>query len=107
METGDVFLTDWDSLLGGVEAVVSTLGMFGPNDQMERINAEANILALTAAKKAGECTTTCSSICLNLLCQYIVFRLSTLTSMRFIPHLMRIHFNVNKSEQCYEYYART
>ncbi|XP_024363118.1 uncharacterized protein At1g32220, chloroplastic [Physcomitrium patens] len=50
---GDVFLTDWDSLLGGVEAVVSTLGMFGPNDQMERINAEANILALTAAKKAG------------------------------------------------------
>jgi hypothetical protein len=51
-----VFLTEWDSLLEGVQAVISTLGMIGPNDQMERINADANIIAVNAAKKAGECT---------------------------------------------------
>lgn len=51
--SGDVFLTEWDSLLDGVQAVISTLGMIGPNDQMERINADANIIAANAAKKAG------------------------------------------------------
>ena len=51
---GDVFLTDWDSLLGGVEAVVSTLGTIGPNEQMEKINGDANIIAVNAAKNAGE-----------------------------------------------------
>ena len=51
-----MFLTDWDSLLGGVEAVVSTLGMIGPNDQMEKINGDATIIAVDAAKKAGEHT---------------------------------------------------
>ncbi|KAG0553593.1 hypothetical protein KC19_12G023700 [Ceratodon purpureus] len=50
---GDVFLTDWDSLLGGVEAVVSTLGTIGPNEQMEKINGDANIIAVNAAKNAG------------------------------------------------------
>lgn len=51
---GDVFLTDWDSLLGGVQAVVSTLGkLFGSDDQIEKINGEANIIAVNAAKKAG------------------------------------------------------
>jgi hypothetical protein len=52
--TGDVFLTDWDSLLSGVEAVVSTLGLIGPNEQMEKINGDANIIAVNEAKKAGE-----------------------------------------------------
>jgi nucleoside-diphosphate-sugar epimerase len=51
--SGDVFVTEWDSLLDGVQAVISTLGMIGPNDQMERINADANIIAVNAAKKAG------------------------------------------------------
>lgn len=41
-------------MLDGVQAVISTLGMIGPNDQMERINADANIIAVNAAKKAGE-----------------------------------------------------
>ncbi|KAG0568408.1 hypothetical protein KC19_6G017500 [Ceratodon purpureus] len=51
--SGDVFLTEWDSLLDGVQAVISTLGLIGPNDQMERINADANIIAVNAAKNAG------------------------------------------------------
>lgn len=51
--SGDVFLTEWDSLLDGVQAVISTLGLIGPNDQMEKINADANIIAVNAAKKAG------------------------------------------------------
>lgn len=50
---GDVFLTDWDSLLSGVEAVVSTLGLIGPNEQMEKIDGDANIIAVNEAKKAG------------------------------------------------------
>lgn len=55
VETGDVFLTDWDSLLGGVQAVVSTLGkLIGTGDELEKINGEANIIAVNAAKKAGE-----------------------------------------------------
>jgi len=44
-----------------VQAVVSTLGkLIGPDDQMEKINGEANIIAVNAAKQAGEhivCTT--------------------------------------------------
>ena len=51
---GDVFITDWDSLLDGVQAVVSTLGGFGTNEQMEKVNADANIIAVNAAKAAGK-----------------------------------------------------
>lgn len=54
MFSGDVFLTDWDSLLDGVSVVVSTLGGIGTNEQMEKLNANANIVAVNAAKKAGE-----------------------------------------------------
>ncbi|KAH7444815.1 hypothetical protein KP509_02G093000 [Ceratopteris richardii] len=50
---GDVFNTDWDSLLNGVTAVVSTIGGFGTNEQMEQINGEANVLAINAACNAG------------------------------------------------------
>ncbi|KAH9321499.1 hypothetical protein KI387_016138, partial [Taxus chinensis] len=50
---GDVFYADWESLLRGVTAVVSTLGGFGTNEQMEKINGEANVLAVDAASKAG------------------------------------------------------
>ena len=53
---GDVFITDWDSLLDGVQAVVSTLGGFGTNEQMEKVNADANIIAVNAAKAAGKST---------------------------------------------------
>jgi hypothetical protein len=55
-QIGDVVLTEWDLLLDGMQAVITTLGMFGSKDEMERINAEANIIAVNAAKKAGECT---------------------------------------------------
>jgi uncharacterized protein YbjT (DUF2867 family) len=51
--SGDVFTTDLDALLDGVSVVVSTLGGFGSNEQMEKINGEANILAVNAAKRAG------------------------------------------------------
>jgi hypothetical protein len=54
MNEGDVFTTDLDALLDGVSVVVSTLGGFGSNEQMEKINAEANILAVNAAKRAGK-----------------------------------------------------
>jgi nucleoside-diphosphate-sugar epimerase len=50
---GDVFYADWDGLLRGATAVVSTLGGFGTNEQMEKINGEANVLAVDAASKAG------------------------------------------------------
>jgi hypothetical protein len=53
MNEGDVFTTDLDALLDGVSVVVSTLGGFGSNEQMEKINAEANILAVNAAKRSG------------------------------------------------------
>ncbi|KAG6551388.1 hypothetical protein Mapa_007034 [Marchantia paleacea] len=51
--SGDVFLTDWDSVLNGCTAVISTLGGFGTNEQMEKINGDANIIAVDAASKAG------------------------------------------------------
>jgi len=54
MNEGDVFTTDLDALLDGVSVVVSTLGGFGSNEQMEKINGEANILAVNAAKRAGK-----------------------------------------------------
>lgn len=50
---GDVFYADWDGLLRGATTVVSTLGGFGTNEQMEKINGEANVLAVDAASKAG------------------------------------------------------
>ncbi|XP_074573321.1 uncharacterized protein At1g32220, chloroplastic-like [Curcuma longa] len=50
---GDVFYLMWDEVLIGATAVVSTLGGFGNEDQMKRINGEANILAVGAAKDFG------------------------------------------------------
>ena len=50
---GDVFNADWDGLLNGVAAVVSTIGGFGNNEQMEKINGEANLVAVNAASDAG------------------------------------------------------
>ena len=34
-------------------AVVSTIGGFGNNEQMEKINGEANLVAVNAASDAG------------------------------------------------------
>ncbi|XP_077237759.1 NAD(P)-binding Rossmann-fold superfamily protein isoform X2 [Tasmannia lanceolata] len=51
--TGDVFFARWDELLVGATAVVSTLGGFGNEEQMKRINGEANILAVGVAKDFG------------------------------------------------------
>jgi hypothetical protein len=40
-------------VLGGATAVVSTLGGFGNEEQMKRINGEANIVSVNAAKDFG------------------------------------------------------
>ncbi|KAF5935910.1 hypothetical protein HYC85_027039 [Camellia sinensis] len=50
---GDVFYANWDEVLAGATAVVSTLGGFGSEEQMQRINGEANVVAVTAAKDFG------------------------------------------------------
>lgn len=50
---GDVFYANWDEVLIGATAVVSTLGGFGNEEQMKRINGEANVVAVTAAKEYG------------------------------------------------------
>lgn len=44
----------WEEVLVGATAVVSTLGGFGNEEQMKRINGEANILAVGAAKDFGK-----------------------------------------------------
>lgn len=41
-------------MLIGATAVVSTLGGFGNEEQMKKINGEANILAVDAAKEYGK-----------------------------------------------------
>uniref|UniRef100_A0A2P2KJY7 Uncharacterized protein At1g32220ic isoform X2 n=1 Tax=Rhizophora mucronata TaxID=61149 RepID=A0A2P2KJY7_RHIMU len=50
---GDVFYVNWDEVLVGATAVVSTLGGFGNEEQMQRINGEANTVAVNAAKEFG------------------------------------------------------
>ncbi|KAJ7011110.1 hypothetical protein NC653_001517 [Populus alba x Populus x berolinensis] len=49
----DVFYTNWDEILFGATAVVSTIGGFGSEEQMQRINGEANIVSVNAAKEFG------------------------------------------------------
>ncbi|RDX87038.1 putative protein, chloroplastic, partial [Mucuna pruriens] len=49
----DVFYVNWDEVLLGATAVVSTLGGFGSDEQMKRINGEANVVAVNAAKEYG------------------------------------------------------
>lgn len=51
--TGDVFYANWDEVLAGATAVVSTIGGFGSEEQMQRINGEANVVAVNAAKEFG------------------------------------------------------
>lgn len=51
--SGDVFYVNWDEVLVGATAVVSTLGGFGSDEQMKRINGEANVVAVNAAKDYG------------------------------------------------------
>ncbi|CAM8880654.1 unnamed protein product [Rhodiola kirilowii] len=50
---GDVFYANWDEVLLGATAVVSTIGGFGSEEQMKRINGEANIVAVNAASEFG------------------------------------------------------
>ncbi|XP_022159503.1 uncharacterized protein At1g32220, chloroplastic isoform X1 [Momordica charantia] len=50
---GDVFYVNWDDILVGATAVVSTLGGFGSEEQMKRINGEANVVAVNAAYDFG------------------------------------------------------
>lgn len=52
--SGDVFYANWEEVLNGATAVVSTLGGFGSEEQMQRINGEANVVAVNAAKEFGE-----------------------------------------------------
>ncbi|GLT80602.1 hypothetical protein SLA2020_520330 [Shorea laevis] len=51
--SGDVFYANWDEVLVGATAVVSTLGGFGSEEQMQRINGEASVVAVNAAKDFG------------------------------------------------------
>lgn len=51
--SGDVFYANWDEVFVGATAVVSTLGGFGSEEQMQRINGEANVVAVNAAKDFG------------------------------------------------------
>ncbi|ESW30244.1 hypothetical protein PHAVU_002G136800 [Phaseolus vulgaris] len=51
--SGDVFYVNWDEVLVGATAVVSTLGGFGSDEQMKKINGEANVVAVNAAKEYG------------------------------------------------------
>ncbi|KAK3017670.1 hypothetical protein RJ639_003987 [Escallonia herrerae] len=51
--SGDVFYANWDEVFPGATAVVSTLGGFGSEEQMQRINGEANVVAVSAAKEYG------------------------------------------------------
>lgn len=50
---GDVFYARWEDVLVGATAVVSTIGGFGNEEQMKRINGEANTIAVDAAKEFG------------------------------------------------------
>ena len=61
LPAGDVFYVNWDEVLVGATTVVSTLGGFGSEEQMLRINGEANVVAVNAAKDFGK---TCESFCL-------------------------------------------
>jgi predicted Rossmann-fold nucleotide-binding protein len=54
VNTGNVFSTDWDMVLDRATAVVSTLGGFGTNEEMEKLNGDANIIAVNAASQAGD-----------------------------------------------------
>ena len=51
---GDVFYARWEDVLVGATAVVSTIGGFGNEEQMKRINGEANTIAVDASKEFGE-----------------------------------------------------
>ncbi|XP_044502175.1 uncharacterized protein At1g32220, chloroplastic-like isoform X2 [Mangifera indica] len=51
--SGDVFYANWNEVLAGATAVVSTLGGFGSEEQMLRINGEANVVAVGAAQENG------------------------------------------------------
>jgi len=51
---GDLFdPSQWEDSLSEVQAVISCVGGFGTNDQMRRINGEANRTAVWAASRAG------------------------------------------------------
>ncbi|CAI7869853.1 unnamed protein product, partial [Closterium sp. NIES-54] len=52
-ETGDVFSANWPVLLTDVTVVVSCIGGFGTDEQMERINGDATVVAVDAAKDCG------------------------------------------------------
>lgn len=52
-QKGDIFKPeDYREMLDGATAVVSCVGAFGNNKFMERINGDANILAIKEAKRA-------------------------------------------------------
>lgn len=52
-DAGDVFYLNWDEVLVGATAVVSSIGGFGNEEYMKRINGEATIVAVNAAKDFG------------------------------------------------------
>ena len=51
---GDILYVNWGEVLSGATAVISTLGGFGSEEQMQRIDSEANIIAIPDAKEYGK-----------------------------------------------------
>ncbi|KAI4303337.1 hypothetical protein MLD38_038982 [Melastoma candidum] len=73
---GVVFYANWDEVfLVGATAVVSTIGGFGSEEQMRRINKAANTAAVKAAK---ECGLSWSSRCLITIHHRLLFLLDIL-----------------------------
>lgn len=48
-----MFHANWENILDGETTVVSTIGGFGNDEQMNRINGEANVVSVNAAKDSG------------------------------------------------------
>lgn len=69
---GDVFYANWDEVLVGATAVVSTLGGVGSEEQMLRINGEANITAVNAAKNFGKNSQLASELKLRSLIIFLI-----------------------------------
>ncbi|KAG4955052.1 hypothetical protein JHK87_040646 [Glycine soja] len=54
VKSGDVFCVNWDEVLVGATSVVFNTWRFGSEEQMKRINGEANVVAMNIAREYGE-----------------------------------------------------
>lgn len=51
--SGDIFTMDWTKALEGVDTVISCVGGFGTNEQMEKINGDATVTAVNNVAGKG------------------------------------------------------